>query len=605
MSSPPNLAEMLGKIQDGICVLAPDRRLAFANDKAAQLLETQDAGFQAKIESAFADEAGKRFEYFHSAINRWFEHQVHRNADGGLTIVSRDITSRHRMEEALRSNEERFRRVIDSNIIGVIVVEAGVITEANDVFLKMIGYSRKDLVTHSLRWRQMTPAEYDPQDAKARHELQQDGVFPPYEREFFRKDGNRVPILISGVTIQGPPNTPETLCLVMDLSERRRAEERIRSIVECSKILASSLECEKTFPELAEFIVSKLADACMILVQEDDGVLVRLAAAARAPAPPRELEWDIRTVLQTGKPRVIVSPVSSALIPMMARGKPLGVLAVTAARPEAFADEDIHLFEELSRRAVLALESARMYHETQRANRLKDEFVAIVSHELRTPLTPILGGVYMLRSDPHDESVVSRALDIIERNAKTQVKIVDDLLDVSRALSGKLRLNLENVDLSAIISAAVETIRPATEAKGIQIGLKMAVLHGVVAGDADRLQQVFWNLLANAVKFTPNDGRIVVELAEAGGHAEVRVIDTGIGINADFIPHVFERFRQADSSRTRPHGGLGLGLAIVRHLVESHGGTVHALSAGDDEGATFVVRLPLRSISALGKTSPS
>lgn len=605
MSSLPNLAEILGKIQDGICVLAPDRRMLFANDKAAQLLEARDEGFQAKIESAFADETGRRFEHFHAAINRWFEHHVHRNTDGGLTIVSRDITSRHRMEEALRSNEERFRRVIDSNIIGVIVVEAGVITEANDVFLKMIGYSRKDLVTHSLRWRELTPIEHDSQDARARHELLMDGVFSPYEKEFFHKSGSRVPILISGVTIQGPPNTPETLCLAMDLSERRRAEERIRSIVECSKILASSLECEKTFPELAEYIVSRLADACVILVQEDGGVLVRLAAAARAPAPPRETESEVKTVLHTGKPRVVVSPVSSVLIPMMARGKALGVLAVSAGRPLAFTDEDVHLFEELSRRAVLALESARMYHETQRANRLKDEFVAIVSHELRTPLTPILGGVYMLRSDPHDESVVSRALDLIERNAKTQVKIVDDLLDVSRALSGKLRLNLENVDLAAIIQAAVETIRPATAAKGIQIGLKMAAIHGVVAGDADRLQQVFWNLLANAVKFTPNDGRIVVELTEAGGHAEVRVIDTGIGINAEFIPHVFERFRQADSSRTRPHGGLGLGLAIVRHLVESHGGTVQAISAGDDEGATFVVKLPLRSIPALGKSSSS
>src|SRR5262249_40576551 len=158
---------------------------------------------------------------------------------------------------------------------------------------------------------------------------------------------------------------------------------------------------------------TKLADACVIVVQEDDGVLVRLAAAARAPAPPRELESEIKMVLQTGKPKVVVSPVSSVLIPMKARGKPLGVLAVNAASHAAFTDEDIHLFEELSRRAVLALESARMYHETQRANRLKDEFVAIISHELRTPLTPILGGVYMLRSDPHDEGIVSRALDLI------------------------------------------------------------------------------------------------------------------------------------------------------------------------------------------------
>jgi PAS domain S-box-containing protein len=601
MSSPPNLAEILGKIHDGICVLAPDRQIVFANDRAAQLLNAQDTVFRRKIESAFADDAGRRFEHFHTAANRWFEHQVHRNADGSLTVVSRDITSRHRMEEALRSSEERFRRVIDSNIIGVIVVEAGFITEANDVFLKMIGYSRRDLVAHRLRWREMTPLEYDALDAKARHELQTDGVFSPYEKEFFRKDGSRVPILVSGVTIQGPPNTLETLCLAIDLSERRRAEDRIRSIVEGSEILASSLECERTFPELAEFIVSKLADACVILIREDDGVLVRAAAAARMPAP-RESETDIRTVLQTGKPKIVVSPVSSVFIPMMARGEPAGVLAVTSQQPGAFTEEDVHLFEELGRRAALALEHARMYHETQRANRLKDEFVAIVSHELRTPLTPILGGVYMMRNEPGDKDVVARALNLIERNAKTQLKIVDDLLDVSRALSGKLRLNMESVDLSVVIRAAIETVRPATEAKGITIGLEIESLQGFVAGDADRLQQVFWNLLANAVKFTPNDGRISVALNEAGGHAEVRVIDTGIGINAEFIPHVFERFRQANSSRTRTHGGLGLGLAIVRHLVESHGGTVHAISAGDDQGATFVVRLPLRSIPILKET---
>jgi signal transduction histidine kinase len=244
-----------------------------------------------------------------------------------------------------------------------------------------------------------------------------------------------------------------------------------------------------------------------------------------------------------------------------------------------------------------------MYLETQRANRLKDEFVAVISHELRTPLTPILGGVYMMRTDPCDSAVLARALDLIERNAKTQVKIVDDLLDVSRALSGKLRLNMDVVDLSMVVQAAVDTVRPASQAKGIEIGVRLGRLSGVLAGDADRLQQVFWNLLANAVKFTPKQGRIAVELLEKDGHAEVHVIDSGMGIEADFLPHVFEKFRQADTSRTRLHGGLGLGLAIVRHLVESHGGTVHALSSGDEQGATFIVRLPLRPLARAARIS--
>jgi PAS domain S-box-containing protein len=603
MFSPSNLADVLGKINDGICVFNELGDAVFVNERAAQLLDEMDDEFRQKIKIGFIDQSSRRFEHFHAGLSRWFEHQTYPNPDGNFILISRDITSRHRMEEALRSSEERFRRVIESNIIGVIVVEAGFITEANDVFLKMAGWTRKDLVTRKLHWREMTPFEYDPADTKARMELKAAGVFSPYEKEFFRKDGSRVPILISGVAIQGPPNTPETLCLAMDLSERRRAEERLRSLVECGKILASSLECENTLPEFAEFIVSKLVDSCDIFVQENHR-FVKMASAKRPPIQhSMESGPDLMAVSTSGKPELILSPTSRALLPIVARGEVTGILAVSSGKPFAFDAADLHLFGEFARRIGLALENARMYHETQRANRLKDEFVAIVSHELRTPLTPILGGVYMMRTEPADESVLSRALDLIERNAKTQVKIVDDLLEVSRALSGKLRLNVENVDLKVVLRAALETVRPASEAKGIRIDLKLSPVGGVVSGDADRLQQVFWNLLANAVKFTPNDGRILVELAEDAGHVEIRVMDTGVGIAPEFLPHVFEKFRQADTSRTRIHGGMGLGLAIVQHLVESHGGTVEAVSPGDDQGSTFTVRLPLRPAAQAATTA--
>src|SRR5262249_40353003 len=214
--------------------------------------------------------------------NLWFEHHTHPNADDGLTLISRDVTSRHRMEEALRASEERFRRVIRSNIIGVIVVENGFITEANDFFLEMVNYTRKELVQRQLRWREMTPPEFDVLDAKARTELQAGGVFSPYEKEFLRKDGRRVPVLIGGVATRCTISAHETLCLALDLSERRRAEARLRSIVEVGRILASSLEYKKTFPELAEFIVSRLANACMIFIREDDQ-LVRIASAYSVP----------------------------------------------------------------------------------------------------------------------------------------------------------------------------------------------------------------------------------------------------------------------------------------------------------------------------------
>ena len=601
MFSPPNLAEVLGKINDGICVLTADSQVSFRNEKASQIFAAPDEVFRGKIAKALQERSISRFEYFHTSLNRWFEHHTYPNTDGGLTVVSCDTTSRHRLEEALRASEERCRRIIESNIIGVIVVENGFITEANDIFLAMVGYTRSDLVMRQLRWREMTPPEFDGLDVKARVELESTGVFSPFEKEFLRKDGTRIPVLTGGVATGAHDKTHETLCLVLDLSERRRAEERMRSIVAAGEILASSLECEKTFPELAEFIVSKNADSCTIFVKEGERLL-RMAAAHSIPIMAyAELETGLARVMTTGRPEMTSAPVSRIFAPIVAHKDIVGVLVAGCMRPYVFDGEDLHLFEVLGRRAGLALENARLYHEIQKANRLKDEFVAVVSHELRTPLTPILGAVYMIRNEPHDERVTQRALDLIERNAKTQVRIVDDLLDVSRAMSGKLRLNMEAVDLPRVVQAAVETVRPASEAKGIRIEEKIGILSGIVWGDADRLQQVVWNLLANSVKFTPSTGRVAVELLEAFGHAEIRVSDTGIGIPPEFLPHIFEKFRQADTSRTRLHGGLGLGLAIVRHLVESHGGTVHAHSMGGEQGSMFVVRLPMRFAARIAR----
>jgi len=594
MSSPPDLAAILGKISDGICVLTRDRQISFMNQKASEIFEAADELFEDEVWQALADRAVIRFEHFHASLNRWFEHHTYPNPDGGLTLISCDITSRRRMEEALRASEARFSRLINSNIIGVIVVENGYITEANDVFLRMIGYPRIALVERQLRWREMTPSEFDAVDEKARTELESKGLFSPYEKEFIRADGSRIPVLIGCVALQSAAKEHETLCLVLDLRERRRAEQRVQCIAEAGKILASSLDCAKTFPEFAEFVVSHLADACTIFILENEEKL-RIADACSVPLTKEaDFEYDVNRVLASGKGSLTSAPVSRLFVPLTARNQVAGVLTVAARNPNAFDIEDLHLFEVLGRRVGVALENAKLFNETQRANRLKDEFVAMISHELRTPLTPILGGVYMMRHDLNDAAVVGRALDIIERNAKTQVRIVDDLLDVSRALSGKLRLNIQNVDVGQIIQSAVETVRPASEAKGLQIEVRIGDLRGSVVGDPERLQQVVWNLVANSVKFTPASGRVRVELLESAGNAEIRVSDTGIGIAPDFLPHVFEKFRQADASRTRLAGGLGLGLAIVRHLVESHGGTVHAHSSGDEQGSTFVVRLPLR-----------
>ena len=238
-------------------------------------------------------------------------------------------------------------------------------------------------------------------------------------------------------------------------------------------------------------------------------------------------------------------------------------------------------------------ERARLQAEAEDANRLKDEFLAVLSHELRTPLNAILGYARLLRGNLLPADQIARSLETLERNARWLTQIVDDVLDVSRIVSGKIRLDVQAVDLAAIVNNAVATVQPAADAKNVRLQTLIDPRSGPVSGDPDRLQQVCWNLMSNAVKFTPKGGRVQVRLERVNSHVEIVVSDTGIGISKEFLPAVFERFRQADAGPTRKSGGLGLGLAIVRHLVEMHGGTVTAESGGEGQGATFTVSLPL------------
>ena len=230
--------------------------------------------------------------------------------------------------------------------------------------------------------------------------------------------------------------------------------------------------------------------------------------------------------------------------------------------------------------------------EAENASRLKDEFVATLSHELRTPLNAVLGWAQILRSPSSGEKDIGEGLEIIERNARSQVQLIDDLLDMSRIMSGKLRLNVKRVNLAEVIRDAIETVGPAAAAKGIRIEIVVDPLAEPIMGDPNRLQQVVWNLLSNAVKFNSRDGRVQVQLRQVQSHVEILVSDTGAGITPDFLPFVFDRFRQADSSTTRQHGGLGLGLSIVKHLVELHGGIVWCRSPGEGGGSIFCVSLP-------------
>jgi PAS domain S-box-containing protein len=423
-------------------------------------------------------------------------------------------------------------------------------------------------------------------------------------------------------------------------AEAEDAERRAHFLAEASRILASTLDYQKTLSQVAELTVPDLADWCAVDMVADDGSIVRLAVAHADPA---KIEWanelqkqypvereaprGVPNVLRTGEPELYtdirdemlvatavddehlrimreIGFTSAMIVPLSVQGRTLGAVTfVSSESGSHFGHSDLIFAEDLARRAATAIDNARLYREAQEArrtaeeaSRLKDEFLATLSHELRTPLTAVLGWSHLLRFGNFDEESATNALETIERNARSQVQLIDDLLDVSRIITGKLRLDVRNVDPSSFIEAAMAAMQPAAEAKGVRIQKVMDTGVSSIAGDPMRLQQVVWNLLANAIKFTPKGGRVQVRFERVNSHIEIAVSDTGQGIAPEFLPFVFDRFRQADGTATRAHGGLGLGLSIVRHLVELHGGTVHVDSQGEGHGATFTVKLPLLTV---------
>ncbi|MEA5628322.1 PAS domain S-box protein [Nostoc sp. UHCC 0251] len=388
----------------------------------------------------------------------------------GVITVSRDITEHKRAEKTLRESEARFRRLFESNLIGVAFWNVdGFILDANDAFLQLAGYTHDEFATLGrINWREITPIEYKELDDRALLEVQTTGISRIYEKEYLHRNGKRVPIVLGIALLNDSKNNG--VAFVLDITERKSAEKK------CDRLLEREMKARK---------------------------------------------------------------------------------------------------------------------EAEVANTIKDEFLAVLSHELRTPLNSILGWSKLLRTRNFDKKTTNHALETIERNAKLQTQLIEDLLDVSRILRGKLNLNTCPVNLVTVVEAALETVQLAAQAKSIQIQTIFDPTLGQVMGDPNRLEQVVWNLLSNAVKFTPAGGRIEIRLMEVGNQAQIQVSDTGKGINPEFLPYVFDYFRQADSTITRTFGGLGLGLAIVRKVVEMHGGNVQAESPGEELGTTFTVELPL------------
>lgn len=399
------------------------------------------------------------------------------------------------------------------------------------------------------------------------------------------------------------------------LSREQRVRDRLIALTEASSALVTSLTVEHVLPkigELAERLIA--ADAHAVWHRQPSGgdwgvVWQRGLSAAfqrsianwradRAPGlrEPLFVE-DIQGVPLLSQRRSAYEAEgirSLTIIPLLPEASPSEATVVAYyRRPVSIGVDDRRVAIALGNLACSALAMASLYEDARQANRVKDEFLATLSHELRTPLNAVLGYTRMMRAGVFLADKQEKAFEVLERNAVALNQIVEDILDVSRIVAGKIRLNMQTVDLSMVLHDALATVQPAAHAKGVHLDAILEPLPDRVSGDPDRLQQVVWNLLVNAVKFTPRDGRVELRLEPLDGYLQIVVSDTGAGIRPDFLPYVFQRFRQANASFTREHGGLGLGLAIARHIVEMHGGTITAASEGEGHGATFHVRLPV------------
>lgn len=416
----------------------------------------------------------------------------------------------------------------------------------------------------------------------------------------------------------------------------QRAE--LQFLVDAGQLLSSSLDYRSTLARLTGLIVPRLADWCAVHLEgappeeipiahvQPDMVDAVRELFVRFPTPHGD-ETGHQRVMRTGEPFLVaevdrqereagaVSPEHLALlqsvpmrscliVPLLVAGNTLGALTFAYGDSgRRYGEADLLLASELARRGAAAIDSARLYDQSQRersrveaATRAKDEFVAMVSHELRTPLNAILGWTRLARGGSLPREKREHALEVIERNALVQSQVIADLLDISRVITGQIRIHPSQVDVSNIVEMAIEGIRPAADGKRIKIHFDLQSSSTVIRADGERLQQVVWSLLSNAVKFSAKNGSVHVRLRQVDSDIELTVKDDGSGIPPEFLPHVFESFRQSDATSARPHGGLGIGLSIAKYLVELHGGSIEAHSEGRGLGSTFVVRLPISSL---------
>jgi len=560
------------------------------------------------------------------------------DADGriaGTLRVARDLSRRQVAERAAR----RLAAIVESSDDAIIGKDLnGIVTSWNGAAEVMFGYTAAEMIGRSIRV--IIPADRQQEEDHVLASIRAGQKVDHFDTIRQRKDGSQLPISLTVSPIKDDDGRVIGASkIARDISDRRRAEaERTRLLAmaeenaaiteklnDVGAVVASALDRTRIVQAVTDTSTELTAaefGAFFYNVIDERGESYTLYTISGAPreqfsqfAMPRNTAVFDATFKGTGvvrsdditkDPRYGHNapyhgmppghlPVRSYLaVPVKSRtGDVLGGLFFGHSRVGVFDERHERLAVGVASWASVALENARLYADVQTANRLKDEFLATLSHELRTPLNAILGYARMIRSGLIASDKQPKAFATIERNAASLTQIVEDVLDVSRIISGKLRLNVQRIDVSSVVRNAIEAVTPAADAKGIRIDAALGVDRDRVSADPERLQQVVWNLLSNAVKFTDRGGVVSASVEVVDGSVEIVVSDTGIGIRPEFLPHTFERFRQADSSMTRERGGLGLGLAIARQLVEMHGGTIEATSEGLGRGSTFRVRLPV------------
>jgi PAS domain S-box-containing protein len=551
--------------------------------------------------------------------------------------IKRDITKRKEAELALKRSEAELTDFFENAAMGLHWVGPdGTILRVNQAELDMLGYTRDEYVGHNIVEFHVDQNVIE--DILAR--LRAGEVLQNHEARLRCKDGRIKHVRIESSVYREQGVFIHTRCFTQDITERKRTESRLALQYAVTQILSNSNDfvesAQKILKAACEGLdwevgalwkvdrrlqVLRFVDIChaTALQTPEFDRLTQTSTLAKGQGLPGRIwatarpAWIENIVEDTNFPRAAAAArdgLHGAFgFPILTGSEVWGVIEFFS-REIRKADQELLMMAagiggqigQFTERKRAEEASAELFHreraaraEAEKANRLKDEFLATLSHELRTPLNAVIGWSRMLSSSRLDDDGSKHALEVIERNAWAQKQIIEDILDVSRVITGKLQLNLNPVDLVTVVDAALDAVRPALEAKEIKIETIIDASLRMISGDADRLQQVIWNLLSNAAKFTPNGGRVEISVSQTTAHVQIQVKDSGPGIDSNFLPHVFERFRQADGSTTRTHGGLGLGLAIVRHLVELHGGTITVENRGNSHGAIFTIQLPLPS----------